>query len=137
MACLLAEIIPDDDDTEALLATNLWKVNYGYVPICFLGVSLLSLFTFVRNDSIGFLIVKNNQAQARAAIMQVYKHARTEQQADLYIDYLRTKLGSDSSSLTLKDAVANPKYRKATWINIGYIIFHELTGINVIMLYSN
>jgi Na+/melibiose symporter-like transporter len=36
----------------------------------------------------------------------------------------------------LKDAVANPKYRKATWVNIGYIIFHELTGINVIMLYS-
>ena len=69
--------------------------------------------------------------------MQVYKHARTEEQADEYIDYLRTKLGSDSSNLTLKDAVANPKYRKATWINIGYIIFHELTGINVIMLYSN
>lgn len=34
------------------------------------------------------------------------------------------------------DATSNPKYRKATWVNIGYIIFHELTGINVIMLYS-
>jgi hypothetical protein len=33
--------------------------------------------------------------------------------------------------------VANPRYCRATWVNIAYIIFHELTGINVIMLYSN
>ena len=49
---------------------------------------------------------------------------------------LREKLGKDSSKLTLKDALVDRKYRKATWVNIGYIIFHELTGINVIMLYS-
>jgi Na+/melibiose symporter-like transporter len=39
--------------------------------------------------------------------------------------------------LTLKDALFHPMYRRATWINIVYIIFHELTGINVINLYSN
>lgn len=33
--------------------------------------------------------------------------------------------------------MVNPRYCKATWVNIAYIIFHELTGINVIMLYSN
>jgi hypothetical protein len=28
-------------------------------------------------------------------------------------------------------------YRKGTWIILIVIIFHELTGINAIMLYSN
>jgi len=28
-------------------------------------------------------------------------------------------------------------YRKGTWITLIIIIFHELTGINAIMLYSN
>ena len=42
-----------------------------------------------------------------------------------------------SSKLTLIDALCNPQYRRATWINLGYIVFHELTGINVIMQYSN
>ena len=28
-------------------------------------------------------------------------------------------------------------YRRASWVNVGYIIFHELTGINIIITYSN
>ena len=31
----------------------------------------------------------------------------------------------------------NPKYRKASWLNVCHIVFHELTGINVIIIYSN
>jgi len=50
---------------------------------------------------------------------------------------LKKTIGANTTKLTLKDAVANDRYRKATWVNIGYIIFHELTGINVIMLYSH
>ena len=56
---------------------------------------------------------------------------------DMYYNALDSNQGKDSSGLNLCDAVANPRYRKATWVNIAYIIFHELTGINVIMLYSN
>lgn len=37
----------------------------------------------------------------------------------------------------MKDAVSSEMYRKATWTTIVLIIFHELTGINAIMLYSN
>lgn len=45
-------------------------------------------------------------------------------------------MGESSGNLTLRDALFNPIYRKATWVNLCYIVFHELTGINVIMLYS-
>ena len=31
----------------------------------------------------------------------------------------------------------SPLYRRGTWITILLIVFHELTGINAIMLYSN
>jgi hypothetical protein len=40
--------------------------------------------------------------------------------------------------VTLKEAfISDPKYTKATWVNIWNIFFHEMTGINVILLYSN
>lgn len=56
---------------------------------------------------------------------------------DLYLNKLSSVSSSGSTGLTIKDALLNPMYRKATWINVGYIVFHELTGINVIAIYSN
>jgi MFS family permease len=137
IACLLVLMIPDDKDTEALKQCDLWKVAYGYFPIACMGTSVLLMLTIVRSDSVKFLIVKNNQKQARIAIRKLYKQATSDAIADNYIENLRQKLGNDSSGLTLIDAVANPTYRKATWVNIGYIMFHELTGINVIFIYSD
>ena len=55
---------------------------------------------------------------------------------DDYINKIKRSCGQDSSGLTLKDALFNPEFSGATWVNLGYIVFHELTGINVIMLYS-
>lgn len=46
-------------------------------------------------------------------------------------------LGKSSSDLTLCDGTCNPRYKTATWVNFFYMIFHELTGINVINMYSN
>ena len=40
--------------------------------------------------------------------------------------------------MSLNDAFcADEKYTRASWINVTNITFHELTGINVILLYSN
>mmetsp|Transcript_4389 Transcript_4389/g.7429 ORF Transcript_4389/g.7429 Transcript_4389/m.7429 type:complete len:234 (+) Transcript_4389:876-1577(+) len=50
---------------------------------------------------------------------------------------IEKSLGSNTSEQSLKVALTDPMYRRATWVNIGYILFHELTGINVIILYSN
>ena len=49
----------------------------------------------------------------------------------------KANMGAGSSKLTLGDALCNDRYRRATWVNLGYIVFHELTGVNVIALYSN
>ena len=50
---------------------------------------------------------------------------------------MKSNMGGDTTSVTLKDALFDPKYKKATWINVGYIFFHEFAGINVINLYSS
>ena len=62
---------------------------------------------------------------------------QTDEEADEIISDLSSKLGSDTTGLTMKDAIFNPQYCKATWVNIGYIFFHEFAGINVINLYSS
>jgi SP family arabinose:H+ symporter-like MFS transporter len=67
----------------------------------------------------------------------LYKHATTDEDCDDYIDHLRRNMGKNSSNLTLSDALFDPKYRKATWVNIGYMFFHEVTGYNIILLYSS
>jgi hypothetical protein len=41
-----------------------------------------------------------------------------------------------NQKVSIIQALYDHKYRVATWITLIYIIFHELTAINVIMLYS-
>lgn len=43
----------------------------------------------------------------------------------------------DTSTISLKQAVSSEMYRRGTWITLILIIFHELTGINAILLFSN
>ena len=50
---------------------------------------------------------------------------------------IRKSSGKNSSGLTFIDALVNPQYRRATWVNIGYLTFHEFTGANFIIFYSN
>lgn len=67
----------------------------------------------------------------------MYKYAHDDATAMKYIERINSSSGNKTSDLTLSDALCNPQYRTATWVNVGYIIFHELTGINVINLYCN
>ena len=67
----------------------------------------------------------------------MYKYAHDDETALKYIEKIKQSSGGKSSDLTLVDALFNPQYRTATWVNVGYMVFHELTGINVINLYCN
>ena len=134
---LLGEILPDDKDTEALRETNLWLVFYIYIPVGMQVVFLASLFLVVRYEPIKFLIQEDRTEEAILAIRQMYKYANDDEMAHKFIDRIRASSGKKSSDLTLRDALVNPQYCRATWVNVGHMIVHELTGINVIVLYSN
>ena len=97
---------------------------------------LVALIVTVKHDSVKFLVTKGKTKEARQALCLVYKNCNMTN-VDEYIERIRSCCGSDSTGLTIKDALVDPQYRRATWTNIGYIMFHELTGIMVVIMYSN
>ena len=131
-------MLPKDDDTDGLKATNNWRIIYVYVPVACYIITLCGLFFVFKEDSIKFLIMKGDRVEeVRSHVKKMYKYAKNDEQADSIIQLIKGKCSNNSSGLTLKDALFNPQYRRATWINIVQIIFHECTGINVINFYSN
>lgn len=54
----------------------------------------------------------------------------------MIIEKITQNLGEDSTKMSLKDALFNPLYKRTTWVNIGYVFFHEIAAINVINYYS-
>ena len=53
-------------------------------------------------------------------------------------DFIESTIQKKSTSVTYGEAFcSDERYRRASWINVGYIVFHELSGINVILTYSN
>lgn len=46
--------------------------------------------------------------------------------------------GGHAQTATLKEAFStDERYVRVSWVNVGAIVFHELTAINIIMSYSN
>ena len=60
----------------------------------------------------------------------------TSEEHEAILQSISSNLSAQSCSLNFIDAVCGQNYRRATWTNVGYIIFHELTGVNVIAIYS-
>ena len=137
IAFLWAEVLPDDDDTEALEKTKNWIYPYLICPGGLYLIGLLGLLCIVREDAIKFLIVNGKNDQARKHIRRLYKHAFDDEEADRYIYIIKRTIGGGVSNLTLCDGLFNPRYKIASWTSIVYMLFHELTGINVINIYSN
>ena len=133
---MLGELLPDAKDKPALKATEIWRVFYFYFPCGLYLLTLISLIFFVKYDSIKHLVTTGQIDEAKKHLIKVYKYCN-EKNVDLYVEKIRINCGDKSSNLTLQDALTDPRYRRATWVNIGYITFHELTGINVILQFSN
>jgi hypothetical protein len=52
--------------------------------------------------------------------------------------YIKSTIQKETARVTVTEAIwTNKKYVKCSWINITNIIFHELTGINVVLIFSN
>jgi hypothetical protein len=46
--------------------------------------------------------------------------------------FINDKADKNSRKVNLKSALTDKKYKRATWTNFGYMIFHELAGNNVV-----
>ena len=59
------------------------------------------------------------------------------EKADKILEKITENLGEDSSEISMKEALTDPKYKRATIVNMWYCFFHEVAAINVINYYSN
>jgi hypothetical protein len=54
------------------------------------------------------------------------------------IERRSSSTNASAKTVTLKEAFwSNPQYVRCQWVNVWQIIFHELSGINIIYIYSN
>ena len=88
---------------------------------------------YVKHDSIKFLVSSAKFNEAREMIKQVYD---SNEHGNAIIDHIEMSSQKETSSVSLKDAITSPHYRRATFVALMMIVFHELTGENAIMLYS-
>lgn len=130
-------LIPTDD--KELEDSKIWYVLYGGIPISFFLVYGLGLIFVMKYESVQFLIVQDKYKgdKSQYALRQVYKQCKSWEDSENYKVKLLSICDKESSNIGLCTALTNPIYRKASWVNVGQMLFHEFVGINVIIQYSN
>lgn len=73
-------MLPNDDDTEGLKATNNWRIIYVYVPVACYIITLSGLFFIIKEDSIKFLVMKGDREnETRNHVKKMYKYAESDE----------------------------------------------------------
>jgi len=102
---------------------------------------MLAYLTFViTTESPKFYLMKDTpegDAMAGKVLRKIYQ-IKTDAEEKEVIAIFKDRIEKKTSKITLSEAFCNnPQYKRASWVNIGHIILHELTGINVITGYAN
>ena len=50
--------------------------------------------------------------------------------------FLKSETSQEATSVSFKEAVCGPRYRKATWIGVGLFTAQQTTGINGVVPYT-
>ncbi|CDW74001.1 sugar transporter family protein [Stylonychia lemnae] len=133
IAMAMGEGFQDDSDTEALKKSGFWRVIFGF-PLVLYVVCIIGVQFYVKYESVKYCIFNDRREEAKKMIKNVYH--KSENPEEIIIGF-EINTQRDTSFVTLKQAMSSDKYRKGTILVIILIIFHELTGINAILLYSN
>jgi hypothetical protein len=89
---------------------------------------------YVKFDTIRFLTFTGRFNEAREMIKLVYDKA---ERPNRILDYIEVSSRKETSTVTLKQCFNTLEHKRATFIGLAIIIFHELTGQNAIIMYSN
>ena len=129
--------LPPDTDREALKHTKVFYYIMGF-PLILNFLMAVLLFTVITIDSPKYYMVNGNKESSLKAIKKIYRTEDDDAYAEEISDFIKSTIQTQSTKVTLKAAFfTDERYRRASWVSLIYIIFHELTGINVIELYSN
>ncbi|TNV80539.1 hypothetical protein FGO68_gene11398 [Halteria grandinella] len=132
MSLLLGAGLPEDGNNIEQMDDTFWRVIIG-CPMLLQVASIISMITYIKYDSIRYCIAKQNYIEAREMIKQVYDPS---ERANNIIEYIESNSQRDTSGISIREAMTNPVYKRATFMALAIIIFHEMTGENAILLYS-
>lgn len=119
VAIVLAVILPESTDYEAMKKDDLWRVIYGFPYICQFLTNLMFLTCF-REDSIVFNIANGNDEAAIALIKKVYAK---DEDPQAVLQTLKNTSHKGSSNVTIGQACCDRKYKKATWVAFALCFF--------------
>jgi MFS family permease len=105
-ASLIGLILPADKDHKDLLETEKWRIIYFFFPFVMYTVLFLGLLFTIKHDSVKNMVNKGIDAQV--ALCKIYKNCKTNQDVINYTQYFKSISGSDSTKLTLRDALIDP-----------------------------
>lgn len=80
---------------------------------------------YVKYDTIRFLTFTGRFNEAREMIKLVYDKA---ERPNRILDYIEVSSRKETSTVTLKECLNTLEHKRATFVGLAIIIFHELTG---------
>ena len=99
---------------------------------------IVSLTCIVRTDGPKFYIAQNDNDSAIKAIHRIYQTNGDDDIAQEILEFISSTIQKASTSVSLKEAfITDERYTRSSWVNVVMIVFHELTGINVVLMYSS
>eukprot|EP00352_Strombidinopsis_acuminata_P005656 CAMPEP_0176351248 /NCGR_PEP_ID=MMETSP0126-20121128/10081_1 /TAXON_ID=141414 ORGANISM="Strombidinopsis acuminatum, Strain SPMC142" /NCGR_SAMPLE_ID=MMETSP0126 /ASSEMBLY_ACC=CAM_ASM_000229 /LENGTH=148 /DNA_ID=CAMNT_0017701661 /DNA_START=644 /DNA_END=1090 /DNA_ORIENTATION=+ len=128
----LAAFLPPDGDTLALEETGAWRITFG-MPIIFFVMELGLFFTYFPTESPKFWLLTGRRDLAEASVARIY----TDPDVGKITDYIYRHSNKKTVVVATKEAFYGPRYKNGTWVALAVMFFHEMTGNNVVLLYSN
>jgi len=127
---LIALWKPSDDKYET---TQFWRVMFG-MPIVFSLIQIFLLFAFYRFDTPKYLI-SVDQSEGRKILEKIY--IDTVEINEKLFEYEKIiKEEKNAGGITF-DILLGKSFRYALFVGIMIAIFQQLTGINVMIMYSS
>ena len=134
-----AVLLPPDTETQELIDDNVsWRILLG-LPLIWFTVQELGFLFVIKNDGPSFYLGQKDYDGARDSFEKIYKTLGDTSHFDRFVaEFEKSKKMQGSSKVSIQQALCKDEnYMRATWVNIADIFFHEMTGINVILQYSN
>lgn len=94
--------------------TDIWRVICVYIPVGIFCLELIGFILILKYDTIKHLI-NNKSPIVSKAVLDIYSY----ESENTLVNEIQKSFAKDSSKVTAREALFDPYYRKATWVNIG------------------
>ena len=92
----------------------------------------------MKHDGPKFCLSQNNRDGAYLSYKSIYLTEKDIHFYKMCADFKKSSKLTNATTVSGADAFCKDEnFLRASWVNIGSVIFHELAGINVIAQYSN